>query len=230
MYRFDGVCFNQVSTNPENVLTNECIFALCETHDGSLWIGTRSHGLRRFLNGKIFVYGLKEGFHDVQIYYIIEGRYGSLMIATPIGFFQYLDGKFKTLLANPNYITGATMDSLGRFWIGTQHGIRIIDECNPEKIRSITVADGLLDSSISFTYTDRDGNVWIGSDSGITEWKKGKFITYTKKDGLPYNSATTINQDHDGNIWIGTRNGLIRFANNKWSIYTMLDGLSDNDV
>ena len=46
LYRFDGVSFTEISTNPENDEAHETINRLYETNDGSLWIGTRSNGLR----------------------------------------------------------------------------------------------------------------------------------------------------------------------------------------
>ena len=74
LFRFDGVNFTKVAIDPDNDKTRESITALLESRDSSLWIGTAFHGLRRIKNGKIFRYGLKEGFFDTQVMNLFESR------------------------------------------------------------------------------------------------------------------------------------------------------------
>ena len=53
LFRFDGVTFTGISTDPKDNRKHETISSLCESKDGSLWIGTPYNGLRRFKDGKI---------------------------------------------------------------------------------------------------------------------------------------------------------------------------------
>ena len=54
---------------------------------------------------------------------------------------------------------------------------------------------------------DRDGNVWIGTRSGLTRFRDGQWVNYTTRDGLPDNDATTLFEDREGSLWVGTRSG-----------------------
>ena len=60
--------------NPANDKSHEIITALREIKDGSLWIGTAYNGLRHFKDGKMSVYGLKEGFFDTNVRELFEGQ------------------------------------------------------------------------------------------------------------------------------------------------------------
>ncbi len=54
---------------------------------------------------------------------------------------------------------------------------------------------------------DRDGNVWIGTRSGLTRFRDGQWVSYTTRDGLPDNDATALFEDREGSLWVGTRSG-----------------------
>jgi len=62
--RFDGVHFEQVSTNPGDANDHETVRALVESADGTLWIGTAFKGLRSLKNGKLRTYGEGDGFTE----------------------------------------------------------------------------------------------------------------------------------------------------------------------
>ncbi|MGD0338371.1 MAG: two-component regulator propeller domain-containing protein [Bacteroidota bacterium] len=230
LFRFDGVSFTQVSTNPENSKSNESVTSLCETRDSSLWIGTGYNGLRRLKNGKMYNYGSKEGFYDTQIRQLVESRTGSLLIGTSNGSYTFKNGVFRPLLLNPNYISGLAEDSLGRIWVGTHLGVRIIDESDPTKVVWLTTKNGLPQNVTTYIYTDRQANVWVGTFAGLARWKDGKFTIYNVNNGLSDNFIYVIFQDKDDNIWVGTRRGLNRFSGGKWTSYINSDGLTDNNV
>jgi ligand-binding sensor domain-containing protein len=230
LFRFDGVSFVQVSTNPENYETNESVISLCETRDSSLWIGTWYGGLRRLKNGKMYHYGLKEGFYDTQVQHLVESRDRRLLIGTSVGFFIYSNDTFTPVILNPNYISAVAEDSLERTWVGTHDGIRIIDHHQPGKIINITTGNGLPNKATTVIYTDRQKNVWIGTFDGLVRWNNGKFTTYRYENGLSDSHITSIFQDRDGNIWVGTQKGLNRYSGDKWTSYREADGLTDNNV
>src|SRR5262249_46343141 len=62
LVRFDGVRFTLVPTGPQSDPAYENVSALCACADGSLWVGTKTDGLRRFRDGKKSTYGEKEKF------------------------------------------------------------------------------------------------------------------------------------------------------------------------
>ncbi len=230
LFRFDGVDFSEVMTNPDNSRIHESISALCETEDSSLWIGTQFGGLRRLKDGRIDRYTSDNGFYDTQVNDLFETRDGRLLIGTAIGIFVFRDGKFKNVFANPNYITNLAEDSFGRIWAGTYDGVRLLDGTHFTKTQSITVADGLPNNLITFFYVDHEANVWIGTFNGLARWKNGIITTYNVVNGLSDYHINAIFEDRDGNLWVGTQRGINRLCENKWTSYNTSDGLTANNV
>jgi ligand-binding sensor domain-containing protein len=230
LFRFDGVRFEEVNTNPKNDKAHESITALLVTRDSSLWIGTGYNGLRRFKNGKISLYGLEGGFYDTQIRQLFENNAGQLLIGTSDGAYMFSDEKFKPILLNSNYINALAEDSLNRIWIGTNDGVRILKNVDSKNVISMKTKEGLPNYAITSIYTDRQANVWVGTGNGLARWKNGNITIFTGSDGMSNNHINTVYQDRDGNIWVGTQKGLNRLCKGIWTTYTDSDGLSDNNV
>ena len=77
---------------------------------------------------------------------------------------------------------------------------------------------------------DKDGNIWVGTSSGLSRYDGREFIIFTDKDGLANNSVNCIHQDGDRNIWVGTSNGLSRYDGREFANFTDRDGLASNSV
>jgi len=230
LFRFDGVHFSEVSINPYDSAANEKISTLCETRDGSLWIGTIYSGLRCIKEGKVVLYGQNEGLTEIEIRRLFESRAGHFWVGTAHGLFLLSEGKFKQVPINPAYITSIAEDAHERIWVGTHEGVRIFKDADGSEAFKFTSADGLPNNITSSICIDRKSNVWIGTEDGLACWKNGLLTTYMTKNGLSNNHITTIYEDKDGNLWVGTRNGLNRFYNNQWITFTDSDGLSNNFV
>jgi len=230
LFRFDGVNFTPVNTNPKDSKIIETISTLCLSGDSSLWIGTTFSGLRRIKDEKIFRYGGAEGLPTRNIQALLKSRTGHIWIGSSYGLFMYTEGKFLSIPVNPGYISSLAEDSLGRIWVGTHAGVRIFDDIHIRQVDSITTAHGLPHNIIASLFTDYNANVWIGTDDGLVRWKNGDMKTYKWPDGLPDNHITTICEDRDNNLWFGTFKGICRLSQGKWSTMTASDGLTNNHV
>ena len=231
LYRFDGVTFTKIALKQDNDQSFESVTALLETKDSSLWIGTQYRGLRRIKDGKMFHYGMKEGFFDTQVKHLLESRDGHLLIATSIGLYRFDGDKFLPVLLNPNFITDIAQDVQGRIWIGSYQGVRVFDDDRLSQVMSLTTADGLPNNITRSVYADHMGNVWIGTADGLARWNNGKITVYTTLNGLSDNHILTVYGDQNENIWVGTNEGgLNRFSSGRWSSFTKSNGLSNNQV
>lgn len=230
LYRFDGVNFVLVNTNPKDSKVIETISTLCRSRDSSLWVGTTFSGLRRLKDEKIYRYGGTEGLPTRQIKAMLESRAGHIWIGSSYGLYMYEDGKFVTVPISPGFITALTEDTLGRIWVGTHAGIRIFDDMQLKQVDSVTISNGLPNNIISSLFTDHNANVWIGTVDGLARWNNGNMRTYKWPDELADNHITTICEDRDYNLWFGTYKGISRFSRNKWSSMTVLEGLTNNHV
>jgi PAS domain S-box-containing protein len=232
LFRFDGVRFEEVSTEPADGASRESVYALWESHDGSLWIGLGFSGLRRYKDGTMRSYGEREGFSERQVRVIYQSRAEDLWIGTTNGLFKFSDGKFEVVPVEPNYITGISEDSRGRIWIGTNFGIRILENNGVMRDRdNTTLTQALRSSRVTTIFRDRHADLWVGTDLGLFRWKDSAVTAYSVAEGLSDQHITAISDDRDGNIWVGTnKGGINRLAAAKWTAFSTADGLSNNRV
>ncbi|MFI5164298.1 MAG: two-component regulator propeller domain-containing protein [Bacteroidia bacterium] len=69
------------------------------------------------------------------------------------------------------------------------------------------IEEGLPQSSIYTMLQDKNGNIWVGTMSGVSKYNGLSFETFNKKDGLAENRVTSSCLDKDGNIWFGHWSG-----------------------
>ncbi|MCL1067669.1 EAL domain-containing protein [Shewanella olleyana] len=80
------------------------------------------------------------------------------------------------------------------------------------QLETLNVSDGLLSSSITTIYQERNGYIWFGTDSGASRFDGIDFIHFqfspNEKNHISNNYVTDIFEDTSGNIWIATEDGL----------------------
>ncbi|HLP18326.1 MAG TPA: two-component regulator propeller domain-containing protein [Bacteroidota bacterium] len=229
LFRFDGAQFVRISTDPANEETRETITALCETNDRSLWVGTANNWMCRIHDGKIIRYTERDGLNSRNVYSLFESRTGVMWIGTSYGLYTYQNNIFTPVHIDPKFITGIAEDALGRIWVGTYEGIRIITDPNLLSAQPMTDVKNI--SGITAIYADRNGGMWLGTFSGAAYWKNGIVKRYAVADGLSDFSITSLAEDRNGNIWVGTSTGGInRFANGRWTSLKSANDISTNTV
>ena len=76
-----------------------------------------------------------------------------------------------------------------------------------------------------------DGTLWAGTLSGgLSEFRNGRFTTYTTANGISSNTVTSIAESPDGTMWFATPNGLNALSKGQWHIFTVRDGLPSADL
>jgi signal transduction histidine kinase len=80
--------------------------------------------------------------------------------------------------------------------------------------------------SINALYSDREGNVWVGSSGGLTRLRPMPFKAYTTADGLVNETAWTVFEDSRGSLWVGTNGGVNRLREGKFAVYGARDGMA----
>lgn len=129
-----------------------------------------------------------------------------------------------------NSVQSVIQSKNGYLWIGTQEGLVRFDGI------VFTVFDksntpGIKNNYITSLANGSDGSIWIGSNGGgITQFKDGKFTSYSTENGLVNDFVNTLISDSKGNIWIGTNGGLVRFSSGKFTSFTRSSGLKDEVI
>ena len=72
---------------------------------------------------------------------------------------------------------------------------------------------GLRSDQVYFVRTDRKGNLWVGTDSGLDVRSGGRWHHYGRAEGLIWDDCNENGffADTDGSVWIGTSGGLAHF-------------------
>src|SRR5580704_3692509 len=87
------------------------------------------------------------------------------------------------------------------------------------------------ENSVYAVHQSPDGTLWAGTLSGgLSEFRNGRFTTYTTANGISSNTVTSIAESPDGTMWFATPNGLNALSKDQWRVFTARDGLPSADL
>lgn len=203
-----------------------------EDPEGPLWLGT-SEGLFLYDGLKFWPY-LKSDSTSNHVHSIYRDKKQRFWVGYEDGSIYHLIGKILQKWEPPEGtpsapVNGFVEDGLGNVWFSTYgEGVYCWDEnTHPEHPRmyNLNVADDhLLGNDIYEMTVCQAGNVWLGTDGGISvcNFSEGKknVTNYTREDGLPDEIVRAILPDGKGNLWIGTYEGGVCFFDAKKGVFT----------
>ena len=73
------------------------------------------------------------------------------------------------------------------------------------------IEDGLIDNRVTDLLEDRDGNLWIATQSGLARFDGSTFLNFAKKDGLPRTRIHCLFENSQGYLWLGTDEGVVHY-------------------
>ncbi len=117
----------------------------------------------------------------------------------------------------------------GVFWIVSSTGAA---KYNKGKLNVFGSAQGLTDNRINVIYSDREGNVWIGSDgSGLYKLTNETIQFLGIEHGLKNTPVTAIVKDNQGHYWFGSLGkGLSKWDGENFEYFNSDNGLVNNYV
>lgn len=178
--------------------------------DGALWIGTEGRGVFRQQGPRLVHYTTKEGLVNNFVRAFLEGRDGSVWIATDEGVSRWRPEGFTNHQMRDGlcYFSTRTLweDRNRDVWIGTDRGV---SHFHGNGFVRDTVTDALENEKIWAIREDSDGGLWFGTRSGgLYRWRFGKLTHYTTTQGLASNSIYELLEDGKNNFWISGPNGI----------------------
>lgn len=101
------------------------------------------------------------------------------------------------------------IDLAGRLLVPVAGGLAIYDGSD---WRLVSRRQGLLGTSVSSIYRDREGAIWMGmTGRGLVRWiGYGEWETYTDAEGLEDETVYQVVPDTRGGLWVSTQDGLYR--------------------
>lgn len=104
-----------------------------------------------------------------------------------------------------NAVRAAFEDREGNLWLGSQwEGVaRLWNGWT----RRYSKTEGLADPVLWSVARGPDGVLWVGTNSGLSRMRDGRFEQVVPGDALPHPNAYTLLPERDA-VWIGTRRGV----------------------
>ncbi len=101
-----------------------------------------------------------------------------------------------------------------------------------DKVEPLDSLEPISQEAILSFLQDRDGDMWIGTDSsGVTVLRDRLFKTFGRDFGVPDDLIRCVAADSQGTLWVGTNGyGLRRFDHGTFSPFTTAEGLSSDVI
>lgn len=200
------------------------ITTLAQDAQGMLWIGIPD-GLAHLVDGQVRkVRGNRE---TGQVDVILVMPSGELILGARDGLFLFSQGEYLKLSylddAPTSPVRSMCLGASKVAWIGTDAGLygyangrfsdRLVGSLGPLPI------DALLE--------DRDGNLWIGTESqGVHVLRGEKLSSYPDLDPRGRVQIAALLEDKEHNIWIGTQDqGLQALSDGLMTVFSWEEGL-----
>ena len=178
---------------------------------------------------------IDEGLPDNLVQAITQTADGYLWVGTRSGLarfdgvdFTSYDSKNTPALKNSS-ITALCADHYNTLWIGTDGGGLVC--LRNGRIENFATNNGLAGDQVRVIFQSQNGSLWVGTTTGMSQYKDGHFRTYTVADGLLSDAVNYIYEDRHTNLWIATGKGLNRLREGgSMDSFKMPNGLPNDSV
>ncbi|VAX08527.1 Sensor histidine kinase/response regulator [hydrothermal vent metagenome] len=107
---------------------------------------------------------------------------------------------------NPNYVFSICIDKNDHVWAGTWGGgVGVFDG---KEWKNITHKDGLSGNVVYAVIEDDKGNMWFGTDHGVSRYDGDNWLSISVKDGLIDEHVYSLVMTKNGDIWAATKGGV----------------------
>jgi len=235
--KYDGRSF--INFTEKDGLCDNLVRSIIEDKIGNIWFGTDSGGICKFDGVSFTNFSTKDGLNDDEIMTIFEDQRGNIWIGSRRGINifngeNFVDFTEKHGLLEEEPVFAIIEDQKGNIWFGV-YGEGIVRYTpahqTPEKpgendesggsFQAFSSKDGLYDDTVISMSLDEDGNLWIGTEKGISrlnvrqydETGRIEFKNYGKEEGFIGIECihNAIFRDSKGNMWFGTLRGAIQY-------------------
>lgn len=242
---------NHVEMNKQ--LPSAYIWALQDDGKGNLWVGTQKRGTYKIhlATGTVKHYPFNAmgagGIVGEFVRDITLDADGNIWIASLHGLSRYRpeSDDFDIMTHNPsnsnslssNQLIAITAHSNGDIWLASRSSGITVYNPTTKNYRRLGVKEGLPSPAVSCMAEDQQGNVWVGSPSGLVKISEDllQIKTYRQANGL---AGSNYNRngcyvDSQGQVWAGSKEGLSIFEPSvleltKKTSATVLSGLRIN--
>jgi signal transduction histidine kinase/ligand-binding sensor domain-containing protein len=201
----------------------EPMYALFEDDTGTLWTGGLLGVFKRRTGTDIFE---RSRVGPSYTYSLAQDSNGRMWAADPQHGFGILgESAWQPQIRG---FPGMRLmrDRRGTMWITSLvHGIARVTSSEQWHIERVSAPAELTSNTVPAIFEDRDGNVWVGTSTGLDRFSEKYIDTITDSNGIVNAIVRSIARTTDGSIWIATDGGISRFSQNGRTWYDERHGL-----
>jgi ligand-binding sensor domain-containing protein/AraC-like DNA-binding protein len=197
-------------TPVEHFKLDDFISAICDDHDGNLWVGTFKNGLFCITPGRRIINNNDSSLKKIQTLYCDSKN--KIWIGTRNGISIYYQDNltsYQDIKGLPAFdIMFINRDEQQDTWIGCYKGLYILKKgnINPESIRTVKE-----DIPVSYVFKDRENTVWIGTaGAGLIRHKGNESLLLEDSVISPVFVIYRILEDRAGYLWFSSNVGICR--------------------
>src|SRR5262249_30513596 len=212
--------YSHTSWRVRDGFTRGAIFAIAQTPDGYLWLGTES-GLVRFDGLQTLPWQPSAGqrLPSNFINALLVARDGTLWIGTTRGLASLRDGKLSIYRkVGDSAISALIEDHEGTVWIGAS-GDSGGNLCAAGAGTFECYATTSFERGVGALYEDHKGSLWVSSRNGLWRWRPGKPERYTYPRGVT--PASWLVEDNSGTLLLSTSKGLEKLVAGRIESYAL---------
>jgi len=211
--------------NTDDGLSDDYAYSIIEGIDNKLCVGT-DYGISIYNpEDKSFEkISMVDGLPDNIVKHLEKDDDGNIWIGTDEEGMVFYDIVRKKLTHYPDWNFGDDI------WISTARKGIVLMTVNGNKsyrYNLITIDHGIVSNRTSSIFIDREKNVWIGTNQGVSQSVSTVFQFLSRKHGLPFDRINSVLVDNNDFVWICSETGLFKLTESKtgsYSVAKLFDG------
>jgi len=183
----------------------------------AFWLTFENGVVKRVRNDSITVYRPRDGV-PMRFPTVFDDAQGHVWLTSRDGLFRLAEGEFRPVLsADINKRLGTIywlcQDLEGSLWLGLEaNGLARL---RLSKFSVLLTEPGLPSDSMRSVFQDRRGDIWIGTNVGLSRWSQGRIASYGEAEGLPVTSVSSVGEDRDGIVWVASGGDLYQMRGDR---------------
>jgi len=187
---------------PPGVRFSNLTGSMAEAPDGSVWIGTRQHGIARLQDGRIETFA-DIGDRDRLVSRVLVDREGTIWAASGVGLHRFRTPMVKTAPAASRYLTGTPgfvfVDSRADLWLSPGADMEAV-RVSPADGRghAVRTREGASPDAVG---EDATGRIWLSDGFNIGYVDRGRFVPVRDAGNAPIANVWALQTDAAGRLW-----------------------------